>query len=174
MNESGTVTETRVSTLTFGELYELYATDVLRVSYYYLADRQKAEDVTQEVFVQLIRTKPDLCEGHEKNWLLHVALNKCRDYWRSGWYKRIVLGHPAFELFPADDEISKLTEERSIAEAINRLSPNHKEIILLHYYQGYSVSEISSMLDIAEGTVVSRLHRAREKLASELGTEEIG
>ena len=48
------------TTLTFDELYEQYATDVLRVSYYYLGDRQKAEDVTQDVFVRLLTTRPVL------------------------------------------------------------------------------------------------------------------
>ena len=50
----------------FEEIYEKYATDVLRVCYFYLGDRQKAEDVCQDVFVRLITTAPDLQEGREK------------------------------------------------------------------------------------------------------------
>ena len=72
----------------FEELYEKYANDVLRVSYFYLGDRQRAEDVCQDVFVRLMTNAPDLQEGHEKAWLLKVALNRCRDLWRGAWLKR--------------------------------------------------------------------------------------
>ena len=50
------------SSLTFDDLSERYATDVLRVSYYYLGDRQRAEDVTQDVFVRLITSRPVLAD----------------------------------------------------------------------------------------------------------------
>lgn len=156
------------SGLSFEQLYDLYATDVLRVSYYYLGDRQRAEDVTQDVFVRFLTSRPTLVEGREKAWLLKVALNRCRDLWRGAWMKRVVLGHPAFELFPADDEIGRLAENTALAEAVNRLPAIFKEVVLLHYYQGYGVSEISMMLDISEGTVSSRLSRARTRLANDL------
>ncbi len=154
--------------MTFDQLYERFATDVLRVSYYYLGDRQRAEDVTQDVFVRLITSKPVLEPGKEKAWLLKVALNRCRDLWRGAWLKRVVLGHPAFELFPARDEISPIAENTALAEAVNRLPAEFKEVVLLHYYQGYGVSDIAAMLDIAEGTVSSRLSRARTRLQKDL------
>lgn len=155
-------------TPSFDQLYRLYATDVLRVSYYYLGNRELAEDVTQDVFVKLITNKPLLEEGREKSWLLKVALNRCRDLWRSAWIKKVVLGHPGFESFPAPDEISRVSDQYSLAEAVNRLKPEFKEVVLLFYYQGCSVSEIAEMLNIAEGTVSSRLSRAREKLQNNL------
>ena len=64
------------SPASFDDLYEKYATDVLRVSYYYLGDRQRAEDVTQDVFVKLLVSRPSLIPGKEKAWLLKVALNR--------------------------------------------------------------------------------------------------
>ncbi len=152
----------------FNELYELYATDVLRVSYYYLGNREMAEDVTQDVFVKLITNRPELESGKEKAWLLKVALNRCRDLWRSAWIRRTVLGHPHFESFPAPDEIGALADQFSLAEAVNHLKPEFKEVVLLFYYQGFSVTEISGILQIAEGTVSSRLSRAREKMMKEL------
>ena len=151
----------------FDQLYELYATDVLRVSYYYLGNREQAEDVTQDVFVRLLTNQPDLEYGREKAWLLKVALNRCRDLWRSAWVKRTILGHPGFESFPAPDELNRVTEDLDLADSINRLRPEFKEVILLFYYQGFSVAEIAAILDIAEGTVSSRLSRAREKLQNE-------
>ena len=159
------------STLTFDELYSQFATDVLRVSYYYLGDRQRAEDVMQDVFMRYLQNHPVLLAGREKAWLLKVALNRCRDLWRSAWLKRVVLGHPAFELFPADDEIGRAADSISLAEAVNRLPREFKEVVLLHYYQGFGVSEIAEMLEIAEGTVSSRLSRARNKIQKELKGE---
>ena len=149
---------------TFEELYERYATDVLRVCYFYLGDRQKAEDVCQDVFVRLITTSPTLQEGREKAWLLKVALNRCRDLWRDAWLKRVVLGSPAFELVPAPDEIDSLAEKQEIMQAINQLPATFKEVILLHYYQGYGISEIAEMMELPEGTISSRLSRGRKKL----------
>ena len=69
--------------LSFDQLYEMYATDVLRVSYYYLGNREQAEDVTQDVFVKLITNAPVLEEGREKAWLLKVALNRWKDVLRT-------------------------------------------------------------------------------------------
>ena len=158
--------------LSFDELYRLYATDVLRISYYYLGNREQAEDVMQDVFVRLITNRPELERGHEKAWLFKVAVNRCRDIWRGSWFKKIVLGHPSFELFPAPDEIRTVADKYALAEAVNRLRPEFKEVVLLFYYQGFSVSEISDMLEIAEGTVSSRLSRARNKLQEELKGDE--
>lgn len=150
----------------FEEIYEKYATDVLRVSYFYLGDRQKAEDVCQDVFVRLITNAPVLQEGREKAWLLKVALNRCRDLWRGAWVKRVILGNPAFELIPAPDEIDKLADQQEIMGAIHQLPASFREVILLHYYQGYGITEIAEMMDLPEGTISSRLSRGRKKLES--------
>ena len=155
----------------FEELYDKYATDVLRVAYYYLGDRQRAEDVTHDVFVKYLLTRPSLIPGREKAWLLKVALNRCRDLWRSSWMKKVILGHPGFELFPAEDELGHAADNMALAEAVNRLPADFKEVVLLHYYQGYGVSEIAEMMEVAEGTVSSRLSRARARIAKELKGE---
>ncbi len=147
----------------FDRLYTSYADDVLRVAYFYLGDRQKAEDVTQDVFVRLLTRTPEIEPGHEKAWLLKVTLNRCRDLWRAAWVKRVVLGSP-FDCIPGPDEIEMRTEKADLMEAVNRLSPSFKEVLLLHYYQGFGISEISRMLDLPEGTISSRLSRARKKL----------
>lgn len=159
-------TQERDSSAYFTELYEKYATDVLRMCYFYLADRQKAEDVCQDVFVRLITTNPELQEGREKAWLLKVAMNRCRDLWRGAWLKRVVLGSPMFELVPAPDEIGKMAEQEEMMSAINQLPAMFKEVILLHYYQGYGIAEIADMMELPEGTISSRLSRGRKKLES--------
>ncbi len=158
----------------YGELYELYATDVLRMCYFYLADRQKAEDVVQDVFVRLMTTNPPLQPGREKAWLLKVAMNRCRDLWRGAWLKRVVLGGPAFELIPAPDEFSQIGDKQEMMNAINKLPAMFKEVILLYYYEGYGIGDIAEMMELPEGTISSRLSRARKKLEEVLlkGGEE--
>ncbi len=148
----------------FEELYERYATDVLRVCYFYLGDRQKAEDVCQDVFVRLMVNAPQLEEGREKAWLLKVALNRCRDLWRGSWVKRVVLGSPVFELIPAPDDTERREDQEIVLKAVHALPPAFREVILLHYYQNYGISEISKMMDLPEGTISSRLSRGRKKL----------
>ena len=63
----------------FEELYAQYADDVLRMAYFYLADKQKAEDVCQDVFVKLYTRGEAIAPGCEKAWLLRVTVNCCRD-----------------------------------------------------------------------------------------------
>ena len=150
----------------FARLYDQYATDVLRVCYFYLSDREKAEDVCQDVFVRLMTTHPVLQPGREKSWLLKVALNRCRDLWRGAWLKRVILGGPTFELIPAPDEFSPRDDQQAMMAAINQLPATFKEVILLHYYQGMNIAEIAQMLELPEGTISSRLSRGRKKLES--------
>ena len=129
-----------------------------------MGDRHQAEDVTQDVFVRLLTSAPDLEEGHEKPWLLKVALNRSRDIWRAAWVKRVVLGSPAMDLTPAPDRMDENLEKQDLLNSIRRLPADFRDVILLHYYQGYGIAEISEMLHVPEGTISSRLSRGRKKL----------
>ncbi len=153
------------SSLSFDQLYESFGTDVLRIAYFYLGNREQAEDVAQDVFVKLLTSSPNLESGKEKAWLLKVTLNRCRDLWRSAWVKRVVLGHPGLESFPDEDQIGRSSENSDLLSAVHALPPDFREVILLHYYQGYDIQEIAAMTGVAEGTVSSRLSRARSRLA---------
>ena len=73
------------------------------------------------------------------------------------------------ELFPADDEIGRAADAASLAEAVNRLPAEFKEVVLLHYYQGYGISDIAQITGVPEGTVSSRLSRGRKRLEKVLG-----
>ena len=148
----------------FEELYAAYANDVLRMSYFYLGDRQKAEDVTQDVFLKLYTGNPELVEGKEKAWLLKVALNKCRDVWRAAWVKRVVLGSPAMELTPAPGSMDDRLEKQELMAAVQKLPTDFRDVVLLHYYQGMGIAEIAKVLGVPEGTISSRLSRGRKKL----------
>ena len=155
----------------FNELYRAYAGDVLRVSCFYLGDRQKAEDVTQDVFVKLIRSNPDLIPGKEKAWLLTVALNRCRDLWRENWFRRVTVWSDALERKRDPSDMDDDIEKHELKEAIRRLPPVFRDVILLHYYQGMGIAEIAAILGVAEGTVSSRLSRARKRLGEILKGE---
>ncbi|MBR6705096.1 MAG: sigma-70 family RNA polymerase sigma factor [Clostridia bacterium] len=155
----------------FNELYRAYAGDVLRVSCFYLGDRQKAEDVTQDVFVRLIRSNPDLLPGKEKAWLLTVALNRCRDLWRENWFRRVVVGSEALERKRDPHDMDEDIEKRELKEAVRGLPPAFRDVVLLHYYQGMGITEIAGILGVPEGTVSSRLSRARKRLEEDLKGE---
>jgi RNA polymerase sigma-70 factor (ECF subfamily) len=116
------------------------------------------------VFVRLMVNAPQLEEGREKAWLLKVALNRCRDLWRGSWVKRVVLGSPVFELIPAADDTQRREEQDAMLTAIHQLPAPFREVILLHYYQNYGITEIAQMLGLPEGTISSRLSRGRKKL----------
>lgn len=159
----------------FEKLYALYADDVLRMAYFYLADKHKAEDVCQDVFVKLYTHGATIAPGKEKAWLLRVTVNSCRDLWRSAWLKRVVLGAPTLEMIPAqDDDIEKREEKEELMRAVQKLPTSFREAVLLHYYQGLGIAEIAKILDLPEGTISSRLSRARKKLEILLKEEATG
>lgn len=120
--------------------------------------------MTQDVFVRLITHTPELVPGREKAWLLKVALNRCRDLWRAAWVKRVVLGSPAMDLTPAPDMLDERLERQELLSAIRKLPADFRDVILLHYYQGYGIAEIAEMLGVPDGTISSRLSRGRKKL----------
>lgn len=155
----------------FDALYTRYASDIIRVSYFYLGDRGKAEDVCHDAFVSLFVNRPALEPGHEKTWLLKVAMNRCRDIWRSAWVRRVISGSPAFEMIPAPDTLGKHMEKTEVLQAVHSLPADFREIFILYYYQGYGISEISGILNLPEGTISSRLSRGRKKLEAILGEE---
>ena len=155
----------------FDALYTRYASDIIRVSYFYLGDRGKAEDVCHDAFVSLFVNRPALEPGHEKTWLLKVAMNRCRDIWRSAWVRRVISGSPAFEMIPAPDTLGKHMEKAEVLQAVHSLPADFREIFILYYYQDYGISEISGILNLPEGTISSRLSRGRKKLEAILGEE---
>ena len=159
----------------FETLYAQYADDVLRMAYFYLADRHKAEDVCQDVFVKLYTHGKSIEPGKEKAWLLRVTVNCCRDLWRGAWLRRVVLGAPVLDIIPDENNVIEKREEKAeLLRAVNKLPSVFRETVLLHYYQGLGISEIAQMLDLPEGTISSRLSRARKKLEVLLKEEATG
>ena len=145
-----------------GRLVRQYAPSVYRLAYARTGSRADAEDVMQEVFLRLIKAKPAFdSEAHAKAWLLRVASNCASDLFRLPWRRREE---------PLNEDISapEGPREGSVTQAVLALPARYRIPIHLYYYEGYSVAEISKIIGKSEGTVKSRLSRARDKLREQL------
>lgn len=125
-------------------------------------------DVTQEVFYRYLKNEEEFAsEEHEKNWLYYTASNICRSYWRSGWYKHILLSEKTMddvcEENPLQNCIEK-EESRMILEAMFKLPMKYREILHFYYYEDMSIKEISYITGKKESTIQSQLSRGRDKL----------
>jgi len=162
---------------------EAYGDTVLRTAYFYLRDRQKAEDVYQDVFLKVYRNRGKL-DGMSspKAWVLKVTINACRDLARTPWWRKVLLLAGPQEEHIRQDGAGKsesaenealLTESyREIYESVLTLEEPYRSVVLLYYYHELSTPDIGRILHIAEGTVRSRLHRAREMLRAHLDDKE--
>ena len=124
-----------------------------------------AEDVLQEVFIKYYRSAPAFeGEEHEKAWLIRVTVNACISLLRSPW-RRLVSPLP-------DNLPASAPEGQRLIDLVRRLPAKYSIPLHLHYYEDYSVKEIASILRISEGTVKSRLARARKQLGILIEKEE--
>lgn len=144
---------------------------------YILKDRQEAIDVTQEVFIKAMRESRFFDPGFKmKAWLFRVTSNLCFNMVRDRKRRRGLLEkHPPPRSIAADQIDVVFADERQkrIAQAIDTLTDNHKEILQLRYYGDLSYAEIADTLQIRLGTVMSRLSRARNKLTEALGASGV-
>ena len=151
-----------------GTLARRYAPAVFRLAYARTGSRTDAEDIMQEVFLRLIRAGPVFAsEEHAKAWLLRVASNCASDLFRLPWRKREG---------PLEDNLSapEAPETGGVTQAVLSLPARYRIPIHLYYYEGFSVAEIAKTIGKSEGTVKSRLFRARNLLRSRLKEEENG
>ena len=122
-----------------------------------LRDREEAEDAVQDTFLKYLEKQPSFeNEAHRQAWLMRVLVNGCKTRLRSPWRTRNV---ELLETLPAD-----CPEERQEIEELMALPVRDRIAIHLFYYEGYHTDEIAHMTGEREGTVRSRLSRARKKL----------
>lgn len=134
-----------------------YENTLYRAALAILGDPQEAEDVVQEAFLRLWEKDPAFeSPAHQRSWLLKVTVNSCKSRLRAPWRRRTA---PLLESYPAADE-----EEQAVLEVIQSLPPKDRAALHLYYYEGYQTAEIAAMTGWREGTVRSRLARARDKL----------
>ena len=143
-----------------------YGTELLRVCYFYLKDEQQAEDAGQESFIKAYTNLNSFHGDHIKAWLMRIAINTCKDYLRSFWFKRIDRKVSLDDLPPM---VANTTEhDHTILEEVMRLPLKYREVILLRYYQGFTLSEIGEVLGLSLTGAQSRLERAKKTLHQKL------
>lgn len=148
------------------EHYIKYKDMVFRIAMICVADIEDAKDITQEVFIRLMKHGIFTDESHEKRWLIQVTKNLCHDVYRNKWSKRTSLIEIENQFYQNDHESFE------IMEAVMKLKEKFKPIIILYYYEGYQINEIACMLNLKESTVKMRLKKAKEILKLELEEDE--
>ena len=143
-----------------------------------LKDPQEAQDLLQEVFIRAMREpRLFLPEFELRAWLYRVTTNLCFNNVRDKRRRATLLSGLPEEALPQGrpSQSAELvfTEELrdSLLLAMDRLTPEHREILMLRYYGDLSYAEIAERLDIKLGTVMSRLSRARSRLTDVVGPD---
>lgn len=145
-------------------LVETYSDLILRLSYTYLGSTHDAQDICQNVLLKLMTGgKQFESREHEKAFIIRTAVNACKDLLGSAWRKRTCSIDACVEM-PAPN-----AEQDGLLDAVQRLPQKYREVVFLHYYEGYAVQEIAQLLGQREATVSTHLHRARQKLKDMLG-----
>ena len=129
----------------FTELLQKYSSMVLRIAFSNVKNLQDAQDIAQEVFISVLTKRPQFdSEEHEKAWLIRVTINRCKNHVKSFWNRH--------------------TEGLSVLA----LPQNYRNVIHLHYYEGYSINEIAELLHKKPATVGTWLARGRAALKKSL------
>ena len=144
---------------------EQYADMVLRLCAVSLKNTADAEDVFQTVFLKYTLSNQIFeTAEHEKAWLIRVTVNCCRDLLKNLFRKRTV----SLEEI-AEYSVQPASEQSAVLEAVRSLPQKYREVVYLHYYEGYTAPEIAGILHQNPNTVYTHLSRARELLKEMLG-----
>lgn len=158
------------------ELMEKHGTKVLRLVYFLVKDQSFAEDITQEVFLKVFR-QIDTFRGDSaiQTWIYQIAVNESKGYLRSWSFRKIF---PSWNLqreseITVEAEVMQRVDKETIVHQVLKLPAVYRQIIALHYYADMSIEEVALVLRVSQGTVRTRLHRARQKLRGHLEKEGI-
>ena len=147
------------------ELARAYAPAIYRLAYARTGSRADAEDIMQEVFVRLLRARPDFADReHARAWLLRVAANCANDWFRAPWRRR---EGPLTDSLPAPEH-----EDGGVVEAVLALPAKYRTAVHLYYYEELSVAEIAKITGKSESAVKSRLFLARAMLREALKEDD--
>lgn len=159
----------------FDQVVRKYNDKLTSHALYIMRDREEAYDVVQEVFIKAMR-EPRFFEPEFKiqAWLYRVTRNLCFNLVRDRRRREVILYGQRRSEVAANDPLQSLfagERQREMLAAMELLSEDHGEILLLRYYEDLSYAEISERLAIRLGTVMSRLSRARERLLAVMGRD---
>ena len=145
------------------ELFDRYADTVYRVALSYLRSPQEAEDAVQTVFLKLLEGSMAVYAGKERAFLTKLTINHC---------KNVLSAAKRHETAPLDETVAfAQPEDRELFHAIMELPEKYRIVVSLHYFEGYSLREISQLLHIGISAVSMRLHRAKNILKKQIGRD---
>lgn len=149
----------------FEMIVAAYEQKAFRLVYSIVRQVAPAEDITQDAFLK-VWLALDAYDGRASvgTWVYAIARNTALNYLRSQSYRQTAPLDSVRE--PAADAANESTDVRQL---VSQLPEEQREVIELFYLQEQSVSDVSEMLDLPEGTVKSHLYRARKTLARLLG-----
>lgn len=149
-------------------LMQAYGNDVIRIAYTYLKQKQLAEDVSQDVFIKCYEKMDTFRnESTYKTWIIKITVNRCKDVLRSWSFKNLfITDYLNFKQDDSSFEHPLLGDEENqiISQRVMELPVKLREVIILFYYQEFSIEEMSDLLKTNPNTIKTRLHRGRLKL----------
>lgn len=144
-------------------VFDEYGSMLYRIAFVMMKNAFDAEDVVQDTLIKYMECKKRFeTEEYRKAWLIRVAINLCKN--RLRFYRN----HPKISV----EQLSRCyesQEDTAVMDALLLLPRKYREVLLLHYVEGYRGREIADMLKLSEAAVRKRLERGREKLGELLG-----
>lgn len=158
----------------FGLLFEQYKNLVYRTAYLMVGTAADAEDILQEVFLQVHRSLDtyDPTRGSFSTWIHRVTVNRCLN-WRRG--RHVTDQLESAEGQAAESAISPaegLADRDSVRRVLDGLTHKLRVVVVLRHYWGLSYAEIAEMLDLPLGTVKSRLNLAMQQMKNQLESSQ--
>lgn len=150
------------------EAIERYADTVRRLCMIHLKNHADTEDIFQTVFLKyLVNNTVFESEEHEKAWFIRVTLNACKDLLKSFFRSRTVSIDELVE-----QQADLLPDHREVLEAVLALPQKYRDVIYLHYYEGYTAPQIGRILGKNVNTIYTLLTRSKHLLRETLGGED--
>ncbi len=155
-------------------LHDEYAGALFAFAFRLSGDRERAEEAVAEALLRAWQHPEaiDGSRGSARGWLFTVVRNYLTDRWRRDAAQVRVSGPESLDDIAGPDEVERAVETWALADAMARLSNEHRQALYYSIYLGHSVEEIAAELRIPPGTVKSRTYYALRALRSVL--EEMG
>ncbi len=147
---------------TFSELIREYTPALYRLAYGILSNREEAEDVVSESVLKAYEKLHTLRKAEcFRAWIMQIGVNEARRAY--GRRKRYAPVEDVEEYMPAFED-----EYHELWDVVMKLDMGYRETVILYFYEQLSIREIARILHVAEGTVKSRLSRAKKQLKTYL------